>query len=223
LAFLVVEKGNEQDIGQVFRLCISDVFLGRSTPDGKPDIVLHGDYISRNHARIKCEQGCYTVCDLESRNGTTIDDRRLESGKYYPLKHGSVIGLGIRSEKPCVLLRFYESAETISIDEPNQHIVECVDAGWIKIDKTRKEVWIDMKLVPLSKKEYDLVRLLYDKVGVVCSKDEIIEAVWPDVSDPGFISDATVDQLVYRLRYKIETKKSRRIVSRKGFGYMLVP
>ena len=45
-----------------------------------------------------------------------------------------------------------------------------------------------------------------------------------DVQDPGAVSDATIDQLVHRLREKVEKVPSKpaRIVSKKGFGYLLV-
>ena len=76
----------------------------------------------------------------------------------------------------------------------------------------------------LSKKEYDLLLFLYRNAGAMCSRDDIIEAVWPDTLDPSGISDATIDQLVHRLREKVELEPSKpsRIISKKAFGYMLV-
>ena len=94
---------------------------------------------------------------------------------------------------------------------------------WLRVDQDRKEVWIDGKLVALSKKEFNLVLLLYHRMGSVCSRNEIIAEVWPEVEDPGAVSDASIDQLIHRLREKIEINpsKPRRIISRKAFGYML--
>jgi DNA-binding response OmpR family regulator len=48
--------------------------------------------------------------------------------------------------------------------------------------------------------------------------------VWPESKDPSAISDATIDQLIHRLREKVEPEPARpsRIISKKAFGYMLV-
>jgi DNA-binding response OmpR family regulator len=66
--------------------------------------------------------------------------------------------------------------------------------------------------------------LLYLRAGQVCSRDDMIKAVWPEVLDPGAISDANIDQLVRRVRLKIEPDPSNpaRLVLKKAFGYMLV-
>ncbi len=65
---------------------------------------------------------------------------------------------------------------------------------------------------------------LYKNAGNICSRDEIIEAAWPESKDPSAISDATIDQLIHRLREKVEPEpaKPSRIISKKAFGYMLV-
>jgi eukaryotic-like serine/threonine-protein kinase len=51
--------------------------VGRS-PDN--DIVLKGDMVSREHARIMFSQGRYRVLDLKSANGTYLDKARLLEG-----------------------------------------------------------------------------------------------------------------------------------------------
>jgi DNA-binding response OmpR family regulator len=83
---------------------------------------------------------------------------------------------------------------------------------------------IDGKEKELSKKEYGLLLFLYRNAGNVCARDEIIEAVWPESRDHSAISDATIDQLIHRLRVKVEPEPANpsRIISKKAFGYMLV-
>jgi DNA-binding response OmpR family regulator len=95
---------------------------------------------------------------------------------------------------------------------------------WLDLDEKKGEVRIDGKLLILSRKEYDLILFLSKRAGSVCQRDELIAGVWPEVLDPGGVSDAAIDQLVHRLRLKIEPDPShpRRLVSRKGFGFMLV-
>jgi two-component system response regulator RegX3 len=101
---------------------------------------------------------------------------------------------------------------------------EAAEIDWIKIDEGKREVLIDGKEKELSKKEYGLLLFLYRNAGNVCSRDEIIEAVWPESRDHSAISDATIDQLIHRLRVKVEPEpvNPSRIISKKAFGYMLV-
>jgi len=221
MAFVVVEKGNSEDIGKVFPLGKDDVLIGRVTPETDPYIKILDDYVSRHHAEICYRQGCFMLRDLGSTNGTEIDGQRIEPDKLYPLKHDLAIGLGIVSGKARVVLRFKESHATTLA--PAGEVGETRTVSWLRIDEGKKEVWVDGKLLFLSRKEYDLLSFLHRKAGKICSKDEIISEVWPEVQDTGGISDATIDQLIYRLRGKIEPDMSKpsRIISKKGFGYML--
>lgn len=50
--------------------------------------------VSKEHARIEEEGGAYTVTDLGSKNYTFLNERRLESGRAYPIKDGDHIALG---------------------------------------------------------------------------------------------------------------------------------
>lgn len=77
------------------------MLLGRS--DNKshtiPDIDLHpfNAYqmgVSRQHAVIAARNSRITIRDLDSANGTFVNDVRIESGKEYRLRHGDLIRLG---------------------------------------------------------------------------------------------------------------------------------
>ncbi|MBI5045366.1 MAG: helix-turn-helix domain-containing protein [Candidatus Levybacteria bacterium] len=72
-----------------------------------------------------------------------------------------------------------------------------------------------------SKKEHLLYTLLERKVGQICERDEIIEAVWPENQEFG-VSDWSIDRLMARVRSKLKKQTSpfeiRTIRTR---GYML--
>lgn len=224
MAVFIVESGSNEDIGKVFTLLPNATIIGRKTGDSEPDICFRDVRVSREHAEVTCQQGCYYLRDIGSKNGTEIDGERLQLGKLYPLKHHSVIGLGITAEGPCILLRFSGSDETVAISAMEKGRPEPSLVDWLKIYEEKKEVWVDGKPIHLSRKEYSLMLLLYRNAGKICSKDDIIAVGWPQVQEPGVISDANVDQLIHRLREKVEVNpaKPTRIVSRKGFGYMLI-
>jgi DNA-binding response OmpR family regulator len=74
----------------------------------------------------------------------------------------------------------------------------------------------------LSAEQYDLLAYLCARPGVVCSKDEIAQAVWPRDWAAGFdITDAQLYQLVKRVREKVEQDpgKPRYVVTVRGRGY----
>ena len=224
MAFVVVEKGNSRDIGKRFSLGEKTVLIGRETPQNTPDIVLNDDYVSRRHAEITFDRGRFMLRDLGSTNGTAIDQLRIEPGKAHILRHDSVIGLGVASGSACVLLRFKESPTVSTARIEPEKAIEASPESWLRIDEEKGEVWVDLKPLVLSRKEYDLILCLQSRAGKLCQRDELIPRVWPEVLDPGGVSDAAIDQLVHRLRLKIEPdpEQPTRLISRKGFGYMLV-
>lgn len=227
MALLIVTKGSVEDIGRAFTLDNPVTVIGRRTSLNKPDIELNDEVISRRHAEITCFDEKYWLKDLGSTNGTMLNDDRIISGNIYMLKHNSRIGLGIDDRVSRILLVFKESEDTNLIQKKgaarnqNEKVPAVV---WLKFDERKKEALVDGKHKRLSRKEYELLRFLYGNSGTVCSRDEIIAAVWSEVKDGSAISDATIDQLVHRLREKVEPDPSNpaRIISKKAFGYMLI-
>jgi len=92
--------------------------------------------------------------------------------------------------------------------------------GDLLIDDEKKEVKLREKIIELSPKEYDLLKLLASRPGKVFSHREIIEAIWPDSS---FASSEDVKKYIYFLRNKIEEdpENPKIIITVRGFGYKL--
>jgi len=227
LAFIIVKKGDAEDIGRIFTLSKASTVIGRRTPKYKPDIELSDESVSRRHVEIVEKDGHYQLRDLGSTNGTMLDDDRILPGRLYDLKHNCKIGLGAAAGPAHILLVFKESESTNllsrrGVEQAGQVIA--TEVSWLEVDEARKEVRVDGGPVKLSRKEYELLIFLYGNAGAVCLRDDIIKAVWADSQDWAAISDATLDQLVHRLREKVEPDPANpsRIVSRKAFGYMLV-
>jgi DNA-binding winged helix-turn-helix (wHTH) protein len=227
LAFIIVKRGDAEDIGKTFTLNKPVIVVGRLTSQNKPDIELNDEVISRRHIEILSKDDSYWVKDLGSTNGTTLNDDRIIAGNVYELKHNCKIGLGLEGTSAHIVLVFKESEDTniIHRNEGRDYKHSKLPAvSWLKVEEGKKEVVIDGEQKKLSKKEYELLLFLYQHAGNVCSRDEIIEAVWPESKDPSAISDATIDQLIHRLRERVEPEPANpsRIISKKAFGYMLV-
>jgi len=227
LAFIIVKSGDAEDVGKTFALNKSVAVVGRRTSQHEPDIELNGDVISRRHIEILLRDDRCWVKDLGSTNGTMLNDDRIIAGNLYELKHNSKVGLGVEGTSAHTVLVFKESESTNIIHKKRSQSGkhgEALTVAWLEIDEAKKEVVIDGEEKNLSKKEYELLLFLYKNAGNVCSRDEIIEAVWPESKDHSAISDATIDQLIHRLRLRVEPEPANpsRIISKKAFGYILV-
>lgn len=77
----------------------------------------------------------------------------------------------------------------------------------------------------LSPQEYRLLEFLINNQGTVIGRDEIITAVWPQIQVAEAISDEAIDQMVFRLRKKIEDEPAepKYILTVKGRGLKFEP
>jgi len=77
----------------------------------------------------------------------------------------------------------------------------------------------------LSPSEFKLLRFLIQNQDRVCEKDEIITAVWKDSKTQVGVTDQALDQIVYRLRKKVEEDPNNptHIQTVKGRGFKFTP
>lgn len=74
----------------------------------------------------------------------------------------------------------------------------------------------------LSRKEFDVVNVLYQRRGEACSKYYIALGGWPE--RPGVdMGDQKIEQTVRRIRLRVELTSSehRYAITVRGFGYKL--
>jgi DNA-binding response OmpR family regulator len=76
--------------------------------------------------------------------------------------------------------------------------------------------------VELAPKEFELLAYLVSRPGLVCSKDEIGTAVWPEYQDG--VYDYQIENLVSRLRTKLEPDSAnpQLLLTVRGRGYKLI-
>lgn len=74
--------------GQTFELTAQSVTLGREPTNG---IAIRDASISRHHCRIEYRDGAFHLSDLQSRNGTLLNDAEITNS---PLKPGDRIQIG---------------------------------------------------------------------------------------------------------------------------------
>lgn len=87
--------------------------------------------------------------------------------------------------------------------------------GDIELDTVRKRVVISDEKVELTRKEYEIIRLLLENPGKIFSREEILGIVWEkDV----IVTNRTVDVNITRLRGKLG-KYGPSLKNKTGYGY----
>jgi hypothetical protein len=185
------------------------IMIGR---DGANDIVIDHPLASRRHARLERTDDGFAVRDLESTNGTFVNQERVEGLCHLHNQDQIIIA--------DTIIVFHDPEATVKGVLPPE-LLRAVREE-LRVDSRTKEVYIrGQALDPsLTVKEFQLLELLYQRRGQVISKDEIARQVW----DYEVFDYNAIDALVYRLRQRIEPDPThpRYLVTQRGFGYKLV-
>lgn len=166
------------------------IIIGR---DDVCDVVIPERKISRQHLKIFRQQSDFYIEDLNSSNGTWLNGKKLEGTSA--LFDGDEINLSGEAS-----LRFFGPDTTITLPSP----VPIHIGGRLRLDREARRVFIGDKEIdpPLSLPQYRLLELLYISGGNVCTRDAVIDAVWPDALGDG-VSEQAIDALVRRLRDRL--------------------
>jgi len=203
---LIMQEG--QEAGRSWPIAAEKVIIGRGEDC---DVVLRERQVSRRHAQIRRLDSQYVLEDLGSRNGTCVNGREVIGP--YVLQDGDEVQIAL-----CVRLSFVGAEATAPL------VFERGKRSGLYLDKERHVVLIAGQELspPLSLAQYRLLELLYDRDGRVCSRDEILEAAWPEAAEEG-VSDQAMDALIRRLRERVaEIDPDRQyIVTVRGHGFRL--
>jgi pSer/pThr/pTyr-binding forkhead associated (FHA) protein len=177
------------------------VSIGRAIEN---DILITSRRVSREHARVRREGWRAILEDLNSSNGTFLNDERVLAPVELHDEDRITIG--------DVTLIFHDPDITYH-DTPFPELEVDVAAAVVRVDRRRIE---------LSAKEFALLAHLYEQRGQVCSKDDIGGAVWPE--SHGIVYDYQIENLVRRLRSKLESDPAnpQLLLTMRGLGYKLV-
>jgi DNA-binding winged helix-turn-helix (wHTH) protein len=98
----------------------------------------------------------------------------------------------------------------------NKHLIPL---GEYRFDKRNTELIIEDQRIILTRKEADLLLLLYDAVNTTVEREVILNMVWGDQGD--YIG-RTLDVFISKLRKKLDADSNVKIVNIRGVGYKLV-
>ena len=97
-----------------------------------------------------------------------------------------------------------------------------LSVGRLDIDRDRREVKRDGDVVPLTRKEFDLLDVLASHPGRTFTRLDLLDRIWDSAWDG---DSSTVTVHVRRLRSKVEDEPSepRHILTVRGVGYRFEP
>ncbi|MHA7964829.1 FHA domain-containing protein [Paenibacillus sp. CAU 1782] len=221
-ACLYVIRGEPFPSGTCVNLNEEETFFGRVSHQLTPDVAFTNAFISRQHFVIRKEQEKAVLYDLGSLHGTEINGERVKPNQPYVLNSFDIIKLA----KGMTVLHFsYLHAdqtldiEPLSITKRLQAIEPTFSVHWEK-----RECIVDGRRIPMSEKEYLLIRLLHENANRLVPLDVIKSSVWPErAAEEAGIPNVSLDELnalVYRLRKKYG-KDTFMISAVRGSGYVL--
>ncbi len=170
------------------------------------NIVVNRLTVSRFHARIEFNGMRFVIQDLESANGTFINEHPIQQATV--LRDQDIIGLG----SPAALLRFLDVDPTL--------VMQRRALTYDERTMTFQFLHTPLKLTPV---QFRLLLHLYQHAGDVCTRESCAQAVWGREYDPGLDADA-LDQVVSSLRStlrKVEPTLNP-IETRRALGYVLL-
>lgn len=85
----------------------------------------------------------------------------------------------------------------------------------LRVDISQKKVFVGGAEIPLTKKEYGILKLLLENKDHVFSREDIFKLVW---EDDVYVLDRAIDVNIARLRKKMGDY-GRNIIARVGHGY----
>ncbi len=184
------------------------------------DIVIPVRQISRKHLRITVDGGSAIIEDMGSKNGTWVNGHRLTDLRE--LEDGDEIRIA-----KDIRLRFVGSGATAPSTTrvlPDVVPSSATTGLRMRLDPETREVRIKDEIIdpPLSLPQYRLLEVLFAGQGGICSRNAVVDAVWPDTMGAG-VSEQAIDALVRRLRDRLAEVDSEHhyIVTVRGHGFRL--
>ncbi|MFN4245813.1 MAG: response regulator transcription factor [Brevinematia bacterium] len=107
------------------------------------------------------------------------------------------------------ILRRYENKPTTKREK--------FESNGLEIDFDSFEVKVDGTNVHLTKKEFEILKLLVNNIGIVLSKEKIFSSIWEDIDEVSEDSRA-LDVHISKIKKKLG-KHGDRIIVVRGVGY----
>jgi pSer/pThr/pTyr-binding forkhead associated (FHA) protein len=203
---LIIHEGKMA--GQRWLLDAEVLTIGRA-PDC--DVSLVERPVSRYHARIRRLGDRFLIEDLGSKNGTFLNGNAVHGSAA--LQDGDEIDIA-----QCIKFLFVGTEATVPL-----RLVTPVAEGRLTVDRDQRQVWVNGEALdpPLSLAQFRLLDRLFQAQGAVCTRDDVVDTVWPETGGLG-VSEQAIDALVRRLRDRLsELDAHDYVITVRGHGFRL--
>lgn len=207
--------------GQRWPLVKDEMVIGR---EPTCEIVIPDRQVSRAHARLQRVEGGFELEDLGSKNGTHVNGMQVQG--RVRLQDGDLIQVAlvarlayVGSDATVPLRADSPLADAIGLGPPHP-----AEGGRLRLDSAARRVWVGEKEIdpPLSAPQFRFLELLYQNAGRVCTREAVIQAVWPEDAGAG-VSEQAIDALVRRVRDRLEELDPHHqyVATVRGHGFRL--
>ncbi|KMY51805.1 FHA domain-containing protein [Peribacillus loiseleuriae] len=189
----------------------SEMIVGRSNHQEKIDFPIFNKLVSRRHCKIYLQNGFIFIEDLQSKHGTELNGQKLTPFKSYRVKEGDSLTLisGLiefqieRNNDDTIEFYVGERAKTVKtvLNDPMQTI------------QTKNES------IKMAHKEFACFKLLFNRIGDIATKEEIMQTVWPERNNTSDspVTDEEISSLIYRVRKKVGHHYTIKSITNKGY------
>ncbi len=211
-ATLVVRGGPNS--GAIVALSGGPITMGRRSDN---DIVVDETTVSRRHSLIMDTPGGYVVHDLNTTNGTFVNQNRLDQSEH-TLRHGDQIRLG--GSEVTIMFR-QEGPRTMAMSTPP--LPEDGAVAPIADQTVMPPVQPAAPAAMLEVVDAALLSALGSRKGSVVSRSALLAELWPDEHDDA-VTSLKLDEAVARLRSQLDQDPDNPVslVTVGQFGYLLV-
>lgn len=202
--------GQESDGSFAFVSQGRSITVGRYTGVSELDLSIYNQMISKQHCRIHYDtKEQLWVEDLDSKNGTELNGQRLVPYEKYPFGEGDSLTL----VNGLIHLRVEGD-----LGETREYRLSDLLGEGVRLQDHLQTVQVNEDEIPLSKKEYQLFKLLYSELDHFVTREQIIAQVWPErsilESEPVGIDE--INSLIYRTNRKLGIHFTIKSVYKKG-------
>lgn len=187
------------------------ITVGRHTGMDPAALSIYNQLVSKQHCRLyRIDQDVY-VEDLGSKNGTEINGKRLiphqrtllTAKDSLTLVNG-LVGLALEVGNDMEDTREYRIADLLVRE--------------VQLNDDLQSIQVGTDQLTLSKKEYQLFKLLHSRLDHFVTKEEIMQQVWPErcMEDAELVGIDEVNSLIYRTNKKLGANFSIKSVYKKG-------
>ncbi|WP_411344742.1 FHA domain-containing protein [Paenibacillus sp. WLX1005] len=187
------------------------ILIGRHTGSAQTDLPLYNQLVSKQHCVLKRIHNDIYVEDLGSKNGTELNGQRLQPYQSRRIGDGDQLTL----VNGLVTLHLERGTD---LEETREYRVSDLLEHEVRLNDYLQNIQVGGDSITLSKKEYQLFKLLYNCLDHFVTREQIVREVWPErcVDDAELVGVDEVNSLIYRTNKKLGDHFTIRSVYKKG-------